>query len=119
MNTINASELKKQLDQGAAITLLEALPLKYYQAEHLPGAVNLPLEKLEENAPRLLPRKDAALVVYCASSTCENSDIAARALKKLGYTNVTVFPGGKAEWKHFGYELAAGAKEERVACACA
>jgi len=38
MNTITRDELKSALADGAPMTLLEALPEKYYRHGHLPGA---------------------------------------------------------------------------------
>jgi len=37
--------------------------------------------------------------VYCASGTCQNSHIAANVLRQIGYDNVAVYAGGKADWK--------------------
>jgi rhodanese-related sulfurtransferase len=37
-----------------------------YDDAHLPGAVNLPPGRVAELAPRLLPDKDAEIVVYCS-----------------------------------------------------
>jgi rhodanese-related sulfurtransferase len=53
-----------------------------------------------------LPDHTADIVVYCASATCQNSDIAARKLQSLGYPNVRVFRGGKAAWRDAGHPLA-------------
>jgi len=52
-----------------------------------------------------VPRKDAEIVVYCASATCANSGIAASVLASLGYKNVRVFTGGKQEWEEAGLPL--------------
>ncbi|MGH8680469.1 MAG: hypothetical protein ACREVP_03055 [Burkholderiales bacterium] len=41
-------------------------------------------------AESVLPDKSAEIVVYCASSTCQNSHIAARRLEQAGYANVSV-----------------------------
>ena len=85
--------------------MAEILGPQYFQSGHLPGAINLPLEGFAEAAQRALPNKAADVVVYCASSTCQNSDIAARKLQSLGYSNVRLFRGGKAAWKDAGHPL--------------
>jgi rhodanese-related sulfurtransferase len=87
------------------LVLVEALPEKYYHVEHLPGARNLPHDRVAELAAHVLPENNAEIVVYCASSTCQNSHIAARHLARLGYSNVAVYGGGKKEWLEKGLEL--------------
>jgi rhodanese-related sulfurtransferase len=32
---------------------------------HIPRAVNIPMDRVKELAPRLLPNKDAQIVTYC------------------------------------------------------
>ena len=67
--TISRDELKHKIDRGDRFRLVETLPEYMYQERHLPGAVNLPPNKLKELAPRLLPDKGADIVVYCGSPT--------------------------------------------------
>jgi rhodanese-related sulfurtransferase len=62
----------------------------------------MPHDEVDAIAPRLLPDKAAAIVLYCASDTCENSHIAARRLGELGYTDVRVYAGGKKDWEGAG-----------------
>ena len=65
--TITLDELRAELDSGREPVLVEALgPLSYEEA-HLPGAINVPHDRVEELAPALLPDRDAAIVVYCAN----------------------------------------------------
>lgn len=103
---IGVEELHRALSSPKPPAVAEILGPEYFNQGHLPGAINLPLEGLAENAARLLPQRDADLVVYCASETCKNSDIAARKLESLGYSRVRVFKGGKAAWQGAGYALA-------------
>jgi rhodanese-related sulfurtransferase len=105
MKTISREELKGRLDSGEALTLIEALPRRYYIAGHLPGAINLPHDQVRELAPTLLPDKRAPLVVYCASTECRNSRIAAQTLESLGYDDVMEYVEGKADWTDAGYAL--------------
>ena len=96
--TIALQGLRAKLDAGEKLLLLEALPRTSYEEVHLPGALNLPLDELEELAPRLVPDPHAQIVVYCKVEACGNSELAARRLRRLGYTNVRDYVGGKAEW---------------------
>ena len=62
---IDRDEVRRLLDQGAQ--LVEVLPQDEYEEEHLPGAINLPLRRLEEQATAVLDRH-RAVVVYCWDS---------------------------------------------------
>ena len=67
MLTISRDELKSMIVDGAQFTLVETLSEMVYQDGHLPGALNLPSDKVKALAPTLLPDKNAEIVVYCAS----------------------------------------------------
>jgi len=69
METVSREELKGKMDGGEAFTLVETLAPVAYQHEHLPGAVNLPPDRVRELAPNLLPDKGAEIIVYCSSPT--------------------------------------------------
>lgn len=69
METISRDELKAKMDEGETFTLVETLPEVTYRHQHLPGAINLPPDRVRELAPRLLPDKGAEIVVYCSSPT--------------------------------------------------
>jgi rhodanese-related sulfurtransferase len=64
--TIERDELKAKIDRGEQFVLVETLPVEYYRHSHLPGAINLPPDKVAELAQTLLPDKEADIVVYCA-----------------------------------------------------
>ena len=102
---ISQTELAQSLASHDPPIVAEILGAKYFDADHLPGAVNLPLEGFVENAARVLPDKAARIVVYCSSNTCQNSHIAQRKLLELGYQDVRVFTAGKAGWKEAGGAL--------------
>ena len=105
MKTINLQELATHVRSERKPVLIEALPVRYFQDGHLPGAININVGEVKDKAPGLLPDKAADIVVYCASATCTNSDQVAVNLRVLGYDNVAVFKGGKAEWQAAGYAL--------------
>jgi len=103
---IDVAELFERLHGSAPPLVAEILGPQYFASGHLPGALNLPLEGFAERALQALPSKAQEVVVYCASATCQNSDIAARKLLSLGYQDVRVFRGGKAAWRDAGHPLA-------------
>ena len=67
VETISRDELKAKIDRQDLFLLVETLPEIAYQHAHLPGAINLPPDKVKELAAKLLPDKNAEIVVYCAS----------------------------------------------------
>lgn len=67
--TISREDLQAKIARGDDFKLVETLPTPGYEHAHLPGAVNLPPDRLRELAPSLLPDKHAEIVVYCSSPT--------------------------------------------------
>ena len=102
-DVISTNELQLALSHShSAPLLLEALPLPYFEKEHLPGALNLPLQELDAIARERLADREQQLVVYCSGPTCQNSHVAAARLQQLGYRNVRVYAGGKQAWRDAG-----------------
>ncbi len=64
--TISTKDLKAKL-QNRGVTVVETLAPDHFQEAHLPGALNLPPEKVKELAPKLLPNKNAEIITYCAN----------------------------------------------------
>lgn len=62
---IDREGVRRLVGEGAQ--LVEVLPASEFGEEHLPGAISLPLRRLEENAMAILdPAR--AVVVYCWDS---------------------------------------------------
>jgi rhodanese-related sulfurtransferase len=59
---IGYAQLRELLDDGAQ--LVEVLPEPEYREERLPGAINLPLTRLDGDSTAQLDRR-RAIVVYC------------------------------------------------------
>jgi len=64
--TISRDELKEKTERSDKFTLVETLPRTSFEHAHLPGAINLPPDKVKELASELLPDKNADIIVYCA-----------------------------------------------------
>ena len=62
---IGRDQVRRLMEQGAQI--IDVLPAREYGEDHLPGAVNLPLRKIEADAARALD-PSRPVVVYCADS---------------------------------------------------
>jgi rhodanese-related sulfurtransferase len=65
----NTEELRAKLyaPEGEPFVLVDTLPHDAYVFRHLPGAISLPVEDLEELAPRTLLDRDAPVIAYCSS----------------------------------------------------
>lgn len=102
---ITLDELRERMRSNPDLVLVEALPEPYYRHSRLPGAINIPHDEVDARAPELLPDTDAEIVVYCASGPCRNSAVASERLTQLGYSNVSDYHEGKAEWVEAGLEV--------------
>ncbi|HXM65860.1 MAG TPA: rhodanese-like domain-containing protein [Candidatus Acidoferrum sp.] len=67
-STISTKALKAKLDRKGSVKVVETLAPERYREAHLPGALNIPPDKIKELAPQLLPDKVAEIVTYCANS---------------------------------------------------
>jgi rhodanese-related sulfurtransferase len=103
--TISRNELAAALQGPNPPVLLEALPVPYWIEGHLPGAIPLPPAELTPRLAALALDRSKPVVVYCASATCANSHQVAAKLKQLGYADVRVYAGGKADWSDAGLPL--------------
>jgi rhodanese-related sulfurtransferase len=60
--TTDREELRKLIDGGAQ--LVEVLPVDEYEEDHLPGAISLPLRRIDREASTVLDRS-RSVIVYC------------------------------------------------------
>lgn len=101
--TIDYDELLRRIERGEAV-LIDVRPEEEFAAGHLPGAMSVSLEKLEQKAKEL-PR-DKPIYAYCRGRYCVLSHEASRILAEKGYS-VTPLPDGVAEWKAADVQLEA------------
>jgi rhodanese-related sulfurtransferase len=59
---IDREEVQRLVTEGAQ--LVEVLPTEEYEEEHLPGAINIPLRNIDQEAPKRLDR-NRPVIVYC------------------------------------------------------
>jgi rhodanese-related sulfurtransferase len=110
---IRRKDVKTLVMQGRA-QLVEVLPASEYKREHLPEAVNIPLDTMTAETTRVL-RKDVAVIVYCADFQCDLSARAAWRLETMGFQEVYRYTPGKADWLAAGFETeGAQAKKPRI-----
>ena len=94
---IDRHQVQQLVQQGAQ--LLDVLGTKEYESEHIPGAINLPMEKWQGLEGL---QKDKTNIVYCYTQTCHLAAKACRLFASRGYP-VMEMDGGFKAWKD--YEL--------------
>lgn len=90
LDPVSSDELLEKLRAGE-VTLLDVRPHDEYQAGHLPGAINIPLEELERRF-RELPH-DQEIVAYCRGPYCAISLQAVKLLRESGLHAVRLNEG--------------------------
>jgi rhodanese-related sulfurtransferase/DNA-binding transcriptional ArsR family regulator len=98
---VTSDELGELQDRDE-VHLLDVRPHLEYQAGHLPGAVSIPLDELDDRLNEL-PR-EKTIVAYCRGPYCEYADQALELLSRRGW-NVARLEEGVAEWQQAGYTL--------------
>jgi len=88
-------EITRRVAAGEAV-LIDVRPEEEYHSSHIPGAISVPLEKLNEKTSSF-PR-DRQIFAYCRGRYCVLSHEAVVALKNEGYNAIRV-ETGMAEWK--------------------
>ena len=91
---ITSDEAKKMMETQKVI-VVDVRTLEEYNEGHIPNAISVPLETIENEAEAKLKNKDALILVYCRSG--RRSREAALKLIEKGYTNVIDF-GGIKDW---------------------
>ena len=98
MEPVPADELLDRVKQGL-VTVLDVRPPEEFAAGHLPGAVNIPVDKLESCLGKLSKRRE--VVAYCRGPYCLMSFDAVIKLRKLGW-KARRLKDGFPEWKASG-----------------
>ena len=89
--------VKERLDKGEKLIIIDVRTKEEYDSGHIPRSLLIPYDEMEATAASLLPDKNASIIVYCRSG--RRSEIAAKSLVKLGYTNVADL-GAISDWKY-------------------
>jgi phage shock protein E len=84
LGQVKPTEAREWLKKGALV--IDVRSEGEFQERHLPGAINIPLDRLGEEIARRAPNKEQALLLHCLSGT--RSGIGASKLKRLGYQHV-------------------------------
>lgn len=97
-------DIKKRLDAGEKMILVDTREDTEWAKGHIPGAVHLGKGVIERDVETTVPDKNATLVLYCGGGF--RSALAADNLQKMGYKNVISMDGGWRGWTESGFPTA-------------
>jgi phage shock protein E len=83
LGQVTPATAREWLNQGALV--IDVRTEAEFQERHLPGVINIPLDRLEAEIARHAPDKAQPLLLHCASGG--RSGIGRSRLKKLGYSH--------------------------------
>ena len=101
MEAVSHAELLERSRDGL-VTVLDVRPKDEFEMDHLPGAVNIPLEELESRLSEVNPAQE--VIAYCRGPYCVLSFEAVAALRKRGI-KARRMEDGLPEWRAAGLPL--------------
>lgn len=104
LEPVSREALLDRLRNGQ-VTVLDVRPADEFAIGHLPGALNVPIEMLEQRLTELDPNQE--IVAYCRGAYCVLSFEAVAALRERGF-NVRRLEDGFPEWRAAGLPVEAG-----------
>ncbi len=103
--------VRQRIDDPAIVVFDARIPAQY-AAGHLPRARNLPLDEFDARLgafARLLTPQ-TPILVYCGGGDCSDGLDLALKLRECGFQDLTLYPGGYAEWVQYGGSVRTGDK---------
>lgn len=99
---IDSWDLKVALEARENIAVVDVRSPDAHQKEHIPGAINIPHRKMNDETTKHLD-KTALVVIYCDGIGCNASTKGALNMVKLGF-RVKELMGGLDWWKRDGHK---------------
>lgn len=104
---IEAADLKKLMDEGQDLIVLDSRPMPEYNAMNIPGGIDAPGAELVYRAKDAIPSDDTLVIVNCAGRT--RSIIGCQSLVNAGLPNkVMALKDGTMGWHLAGLKLEKG-----------
>lgn len=100
VQTITKNDLLAKMKQDNMV-LIDLRPVEEYETSHIPGAISVPLEQLEEYLKTL--NKDVELAAYCRGPYCSLVAQAVDYIQKQGFTAYRMEEGAQ-EWNAYAGE---------------
>ena len=100
----SAQTLKQEMEKKGKSLVIDVRNPQEYAAGHVPGAINIPIEQLQNKIEEMKVPKSTTLVTVCEHGG--RSSRAALELQKLGYKTSSFCR--LDSWKKQGYKLESG-----------
>jgi rhodanese-related sulfurtransferase len=97
----NVADVKRRLDAGEKLVLVDVREESEWNRGHLPGAVHLGKGIIERDIEQRVPDTDTKLILYCGGGF--RSALSADNLQKMGYSSVESMDGGWKGWLEAGF----------------
>ncbi len=98
--------VRQLIENGGRMCLIDVRDSDSYAKGHIPGAINAPIDALESSLSKIrIPKRGAAIIVYCYNIACFRATRAALELSRKGFANVVEMVGGFEEWAKHGYDV--------------
>lgn len=97
----NVPELKKRVDSGEKLIVVDVREDNEWAKGHIAGAVHMGRGVIERDIETQIPDTGTKLVLYCGGGF--RSALVADNLQKMGYTNVESMDGGWRGWLAAGF----------------
>jgi adenylyltransferase/sulfurtransferase len=94
---ISAADVKRKLDQGETLTLLDVREPKEVAICKIPNSIHIPIRELQQRLDELEPYKDKTIVVYCHLGG--RSIQCVQFMRQHGYTALNL-TGGTEAWSN-------------------
>ena len=104
--TLDIDALRQRLDQEPKLLLLDVRTAEDYIAGHIEGALNIPLEVLENSIDELAAWQELPVAIICTTDRCSRK--AAQLLGREGFADVHVVLGGMSQWQERSLPVATG-----------
>jgi rhodanese-related sulfurtransferase len=100
----DVAEVKKRLDAGEKLLIVDVREDNEWAAGHIPGAIHLGKGIIERDVETAVPDLSKEIILYCGGGF--RSALAADNLRKMGYANPVSMDGGWRGWVGAGLPMA-------------
>jgi len=107
LETVDREELLERV-RRKSVTVIDVRPPEEYEAGHIPGALSIPLKKLQSRLAEI--PKDRQIVAYCRGPYCVLAVKAVDILRSQGYKAIRL-EDGVPDWRARGFKVATGSNK--------
>ncbi|MEX5713432.1 rhodanese-like domain-containing protein [Parafrankia sp. FMc6] len=104
--TLDATTLRQLIATASAPRLIDVRTPGEFEAAHIPGSYNVPLDILREHRDELRAHLDEQVVLVCRSG--QRATAAEQALAAAGLPNLRILDGGISAWQAAGAPVRGG-----------